>query len=79
MLGDSGDVFLIPTPYYSGFTDDINERAGIIPVGVHCGIDLSKSAFEAALEEQTKKGKTVRAVLFHLLITQLVLRTHLMQ
>ena len=64
MLGDPGDVFLIPTPYYSGFEDDINHRAGIIPKGVHCGIDLPKAAFEAAFEEQTKQGRKVRAVLF---------------
>lgn len=63
MLGDPGDVFLIPTPYYSGFEDDINHRAGIIPKGVHCGIDLSKSAFEAAFEEQRQQNKKVRAVL----------------
>ena len=64
MLGDPGDVFLIPTPYYSGFVDDIHDRAGIEPVGVHCSIDLPKAPFEAALAEQKKLGKTVRAVLF---------------
>jgi 1-aminocyclopropane-1-carboxylate synthase len=64
MLGDPGDVFLIPTPYYSGFEDDINHRAGIIPKGVHCGTDLPKAAFEAAFGEQTKQGRKVRAVLF---------------
>lgn len=64
MLADPGDVFLIPTPYYSGFEDDIQHRAEVIPVGVHCDVNLSRSAFQAALDEQKKQGRTVRAVLF---------------
>lgn len=64
MLADPGEVFLIPTPYYSGFVDDINDRAGVIPVGVHCDVNLSRETFQAALEEQKKLGRTVRAVLF---------------
>jgi len=64
MLCDPGDVVLIPAPFYSGFVDDINARAEVVPVGVQCGIDLSKSAFESALAEQSKMGKRVRAVLF---------------
>ena len=34
LLAEPGDVFLIPAPYYSSFVDDINERAGVIAVGV---------------------------------------------
>lgn len=64
MLCDPGDVILIPAPYYSGFTDDIHDRAEAIPVGVHCGIDLPKAAFETALLEQKQLGRRVRAVLF---------------
>jgi len=64
MLGDPGDVVLVPTPYYSGFIDDFNERARVLPVGVHCGIHLNRDAFEKALAEQKKQGKRVRAVLF---------------
>jgi aspartate/methionine/tyrosine aminotransferase len=64
MICDPGDVVLIPAPYYSGFVDDINARAEVVPVGVHCGTDLEKSHFESALAEQTKNGKRVRAVLF---------------
>lgn len=64
LLCDPGDVVLIPAPYYSGFTDDINDRAKAVPVGVHCGTELSKEAFERALAEQKTLGRRVRAVLF---------------
>lgn len=64
VLGDPGDVFLIPAPYYSGFVDDIHHRAGVIPVGVHCGPDLEREPFEAALAAQQKQGRRVKAVLF---------------
>lgn len=64
LLADPGDVFLIPAPYYSSFVDDINERAGVIPVGVPCDEHLKRDAFEEAYEKVTKEGKKVRAVLF---------------
>ncbi|MCD7896921.1 MAG: aminotransferase class I/II-fold pyridoxal phosphate-dependent enzyme [Planctomycetaceae bacterium] len=64
MLGDPGDVFLIPAPYYSGFVDDIHDRAGIEPVGVHCAETLDRDALEAAWRDQTAAGKRVKAVLF---------------
>lgn len=64
LLADPGDVFLIPAPYYSSFVDDINERAGVIPVGVPCDEHLDRDAFEDAYEKVTKEGRRVRAVLF---------------
>lgn len=64
LLADPGDVFLIPAPYYSSFVDDINERAGVIAVGVPCDEHLERKAFEEAYEKVTKEGKRVRAVLF---------------
>ncbi|MFQ7738766.1 MAG: aminotransferase class I/II-fold pyridoxal phosphate-dependent enzyme [Emergencia timonensis] len=64
LLAEPGDVFLIPAPYYSSFVDDINERAGVIPVGVWCDEKLDRNAFEEAYEKVTKEGKRVRAVLF---------------
>lgn len=64
LLGDPGDVFLIPAPFYSGFVDDIHDRPGIVPIGVHCSVKLEKDAFETAFIEQTQAGKRVRAVLF---------------
>lgn len=63
MLGDPGDVILIPAPYYSGFIDDISARAELTVVGVHCSENLSRNAFESALSAQKRNGKTVRAVL----------------
>lgn len=64
LLAEPGDVFLIPAPYYSSFVDDINERAGVIAVGVPCDETLDRDAFEAAYEKVTKEGRRVRAVLF---------------
>jgi len=64
MLGDPGDVVLVPAPYYSGFEDDFTHRAGIELVGVHCGSELDRSAFEEALVQQKALGKRVCAVLF---------------
>lgn len=63
-LCSEGDAILIPTPYYSGFEHDIQARAGVIPVGVNCGNEMSVDAFEKALAEQKSKGITVRAVLY---------------
>ena len=64
LLAEPGDVFLIPAPYYSSFVDDINERAGVIPVGVPCDETLDGDAFEEAYAKTVKEGKRVRAVLF---------------
>lgn len=64
MLGDPGDVFLIPAPYYPGFVNDIFDRAKIIPIGVYCGSDLSREAFESAYIQQIRQGRKVKAVLF---------------
>lgn len=51
-------------PYYSSFVDDINERAGVIAVGVPCDETLDRNAFESAYERVTAEGRRVRAVLF---------------
>lgn len=64
LLAEPGDVFLIPAPYYSSFVDDINERAGVLAVGVPCDETISRDAFEQAYERVTGEGKRVRAVLF---------------
>lgn len=63
VLGDPGDVFLIPAPYYSSFEDDINTRALVEPVPVHCGPGLDTEAFEKVLNQQKQNGKNVKAVL----------------
>lgn len=64
MLGNAGDVILVAAPYYSGFIDDFSERAKIELVGVDCGPELTKSAFEEVLKEQKAKGKNVVAILY---------------
>lgn len=64
VLGDAGDVVLVPAPYYSGFEDDFSERAKVGLVPVHCGPELDKAAFEAAYKEQTEKGVRVIGVLY---------------
>ena len=64
LLGDPGDVFLVPAPYYSSFVDDINERAGVVAVGVPNALTLDRAAFEEAYAAQVKQGRRVRAVLF---------------
>lgn len=57
LLAEPGDVFLIPAPYYSSFVDDINERAGVLALGVPCDETLSRDAFEQAYERVTGEGK----------------------
>ncbi|EJO5347284.1 aminotransferase class I/II-fold pyridoxal phosphate-dependent enzyme [Clostridium botulinum] len=64
MLGDPGDVFLVPAPYYSGFEDDFSERAKIELVPVHCGENMDKDVFEKVYNEQVSKGKKVVGVLY---------------
>lgn len=56
LLAEPGDVFLIPAPYYSSFVDDINERAGVIAVGVPCDEKLDRSAFEAAMTRSPRRA-----------------------
>lgn len=64
MLGDVGDVFLVPTPFYSGFLDDVSGRVGLEIVGVDAGPSLDPAAFEAALSQQRALGKKVVGVLY---------------
>lgn len=64
MLGDPGDVFLVPAPYYSGFEDDFSERAKIELVPVHCGENMDKDIFEKVYNEEILKGKKVVGVLY---------------
>ena len=63
-LCNPGEAILIPTPYYPGFVHDVQSRCEAKPVGVHCGTEMSKDAFEAAFQEQKKQGVTVKAVLY---------------
>ncbi|CAI5478849.1 unnamed protein product [Closterium sp. Yama58-4] len=55
VLADAGDSFIVPTPFYPGFTVDLERQAGvtIIPAATysHTGFDISTSSLEAALRE----------------------------
>ncbi|KAJ0974592.1 hypothetical protein J5N97_016557 [Dioscorea zingiberensis] len=66
-LGDPGNAFLIPSPYYPGFDRDIKLRTGIELIPVPCrstdGFSLSIAALERAYTQAKKRGVKVRAVL----------------
>ncbi|GJP41880.1 hypothetical protein CLOM_g1503 [Closterium sp. NIES-68] len=60
VLADAGDAFVVPTPYYPGFTVDLERQAGvtIIPAATYSdsGFDISTSSLEAALRESQGEG-----------------------
>ncbi|KAH7302276.1 hypothetical protein KP509_23G063700 [Ceratopteris richardii] len=66
-LGDAGDSFLVPSPYYPGFDRDIKWKSGIQLVPVYCpsheGFKISKRALEKAYNQSQREGSRVRAVL----------------
>lgn len=66
-LGDAGDAFLVPSPYYPGFDRDLKWRNGIELVPVHCpsreGFTISRMALEKAYNQTRRRGTTVRALL----------------
>lgn len=64
MLGDEGDVFLVPAPFYSGFIDDFSERAKVELVPVYNEENLEIEEFEKAYNEEVAKGKNVVGILF---------------
>ena len=64
MLGDPGDVFLVPAPYYSGFEDDFSERAQIELAPVNCGPTMDPAAFEAVYQAKVAEGKKVVGILY---------------
>lgn len=64
VLGDPGDVLLVPAPYYSGFEDDVSERAKVELAPVHCGPELTRSVFEDVYNKQIADGKKVVGVLY---------------
>lgn len=66
-LGEAGDAFLVPSPYYPGFDRDIKWRNGIELVPVYCpssdGFTISRAALEKAFNQTQRRGTTVRALL----------------
>ncbi|KAI1701386.1 aminotransferase class I and II domain-containing protein [Ditylenchus destructor] len=67
ILFDSGDVVLVPAPYYFRFANDFGERGlvriGVVPALSICGqrTELHVERFEKAYQEGQKVGK-VRAI-----------------
>lgn len=66
-LGETGDAFLVPSPYYPGFDRDAKWRSGIQLVPVYCpsskGFVISRTALEKAYNQTQRRGVTVRAIL----------------
>mgnify|MGYP001572014392 FL=1 len=69
VLCDPGEAFLVPTPYYNAFRDDLRGKAGvelldgIVSEGQH-GEMGEIAALERTMEENVRAGRpTVRAVL----------------
>ncbi|CAI5993227.1 unnamed protein product [Closterium sp. NIES-64] len=60
VLADAGDSFIVPTPFYPGFTVDLERQAGvtIIPAATYSdtGFDISTSSLEVALRESQGEG-----------------------
>ncbi|XP_020884717.1 probable aminotransferase ACS12 isoform X2 [Arabidopsis lyrata subsp. lyrata] len=68
IMGDHGNAFLIPTPYYPGFDRDIKFRTGVELIPVHCrssdNFTVTVSALEQALNQARKRGSKVSGILF---------------
>lgn len=63
VLGDPGDIFLVPVPMYASFEFDLGRRAGIHVEPVDAGRDLSIEAFDVSLRRAQGAGERVRCVL----------------
>ncbi|MCO5604603.1 hypothetical protein L7F22_058772 [Adiantum nelumboides] len=65
-LGEAGDAFLVPSPYYPGFDRDFKWRSGIQLVPVYCpsskGFTITRTALEKAYTQAQRQGITVRAI-----------------
>uniref|UniRef100_A0A1J3CAP2 1-aminocyclopropane-1-carboxylate synthase n=1 Tax=Noccaea caerulescens TaxID=107243 RepID=A0A1J3CAP2_NOCCA len=66
-LANSGDGFLVPTPYYPGFDRDLRWRTGVnlVPVTCHSsnGFKITVEALEAAYENARESNIPVKGLL----------------
>lgn len=66
VLADPGDLVIVPTPTYSRFFSDMNERMKTCVVGMELGEGFSLTAdlLEGRISELKKAGGKVKAFLF---------------
>ncbi|KAK9994368.1 hypothetical protein SO802_024071 [Lithocarpus litseifolius] len=66
-LAESGEAFLLPTPYYPGFDRDLKWRTGVEIVPIHCSssndFKITGCALEDAYEQAKKLNLNVKGVL----------------
>lgn len=66
-LADSGDAFLVPSPYYPAFDRDLGWRTGVRIIPVDCyssnNFKITKAALEAAYDKARESGIKVKGLL----------------
>ncbi|KAK6783369.1 hypothetical protein RDI58_021166 [Solanum bulbocastanum] len=68
-LADSGDAFLVPTPYYPGFDRDLSWRTGVQLFPVVCescnDFKVTKKALEEAYEKAQQSNIKIKGLLIN--------------